>query len=130
MRMPLALAAAFLATSVFAAEQPPAELRKLRADFAAAVAKKNQAAVERLTAFPLRNTVYRAPKSIPASRFKTQMQVYVELASCLKSSPLKPATGGSAAPKGEWEIDCDGNVVAFGLRNGQWRHTGFENVNE
>ena len=130
MRAPLGLIAALAATSAFAADQPPAELRKLHADFATAVAKKDQAAVEKLTQFPLRNTVYRAPKSIPASKFKAQMRMYIELASCLKSQPLKPAAKTSAAPKGEWEIDCDGNVVAFGLRNGNWRHTGYENVNE
>ena len=58
--------------------------------------------------------------------------------SCTATDVISPSNGStpawfattSAAPKGEWEIDCDGNVVAFGLRNGQWKHTGYENVNE
>ena len=124
------LVAAFAATTAVAADQPPPELVKVRADFVAAIARKDQAAVEKLTAFPLRNTVYRAPKTISAAKFKAQMGMYAALAACLKSEPLKPAGKTSAAPKGEWEIDCDGNVVAFGLRGGQWRHTGYENVNE
>ncbi|MCB1540591.1 MAG: hypothetical protein KDJ25_06990 [Rhodoblastus sp.] len=130
MRAGLSLIAALAATSAFAADQPPAELRKLRTDFATAVAKKDQKAVEKLTAFPLRNIVYRAPKTVPASKFKAQMQMYVELASCIKADPLTPATKGGATPKGEWEINCDGNVLAFGLRNGAWKHTGYENINE
>ena len=130
MRLSLALLAACAATPAFAAERAPADLDKLRAEFAAAVGRKDQAAVEKLTAFPLRNTVYRAPKTVPASKFKPQMRMYVALQSCLTSTPLRPAAKGGAAPAGEWEVDCDGNVLAFGLRDGRWKHTGYENVNE
>ena len=38
-----------------------------------------------------------------------------------------PAKGAAPAI---WKIDCDGNDLWFGLRNGRWLHTGYENVNE
>ena len=133
-RFALATILLIAATPSMAADKPPAELVAAREAFAAAVVKGDAAAAAKLSSFPLKNDVYREPKSIPEAKFASSMKVYAELKACLKSTPLRPAaTKGKSKAAGatpDWELDCDGNILRFGLRNGQWLHTGYENVNE
>ena len=112
-----------------AAEKPPAELEAARAAFVAAVVKMDVAAATGLSALPLKNAVYRGPKSIPESKFGAQVKIYAAMKSCLKTAPLEPAPAKNPATR-EWMLDCDGNVLSFGLKNGRWLHTGYENINE
>ena len=30
----------------------------------------------------------------------------------------------------DWFLDCEGNVFYFGIRSGQWKYLGYENINE
>jgi hypothetical protein len=119
-----------LASCVSAAEKPPAELQALRATFATAIEKNDSAAAAKLTRFPLRNEVYRGPKSIPEAKFGSVMKEYVHMKDCIKTSPLGLAPAKRAGAAHEWVIDCDGNLLYFGQKDGQWRHTGYENINE
>ncbi len=106
---------------------PPPPLATMRAAFAKAVAAKNIASVEALTSFPLKNVVENEPALIPQSAFAKSFSLnnYADMAGCLKTSPLE-----RSPKRGAWLVNCDGNMFYFGLHNGQWRHTEYENVNE
>ena len=118
-----------LASAASAADRPPPDLVAARAAFAAAVAKNDMAAAAALSSFPLKNVAYRAPKTIPQAQFAAQFRMYRQFGDCVKSAPLLPTPAEGAAPA-IWKIDCDGHDLWFGLRNGRWLHTGYENVNE
>jgi hypothetical protein len=104
----------------------PAELETMRQSFAAAVKSNDRKAAEALSAFPLTNNVYQEPSKIPAAKFPGQFKMYRELSKCISNTALQPVEGKA----GQWEIDCDGNILRFGTRQKRWLHTGFENVNE
>jgi hypothetical protein len=102
---------------------PPPELVKARTAFAAAVSKGDEAAAAALTSFPLKNTAYKAPPKLMRKAFAALFADYRAMAACIKTSPLAPDHGA-------WLIDCDGNILRFGLRGGRWLHTAYENINE
>ena len=84
-----------------------------------------------VTRFPLKNAVYQEPTAISRAGFKHHFQLnsYPTLAGCLKTKRPERAASGNAG-LGEWVVDCDGNAFYFANVGGQWRHSGFENVNE
>lgn len=128
----LAISATFIAgTAVARAEKPPADLEKIRAAFAAAVAAKDLQAVEALTSFPLKIVVEGDPPTVSLTAFPKvfRQNGYADSANCLKSAPLERAETkeGGARP---WRINCGGNLFYFALKNGQWRHSEYENINE
>ncbi len=84
-----------------------------------------------ITRFPLKNAVHQEPSAISRAGFKHhfQLNAYPALAGCLKTkTPERAASGNSGL--GEWVVDCEGNLFYFANVGGQWRHSGFENVNE
>lgn len=109
--------------------KPPEALAAMRADFAAAAKAKDAARLEALTAFPLANEVYQEPVSIAKAAFPERVKEYAELAKCLATAPLS-ADADTAKTTKLWLVDCDGIDFYFGLRDGQWRHVKFANVNE
>lgn len=120
----IALCAMATATNAAPRNAPPAELSAAMKAFAAAVQSKDRKAAEALSAFPLVNDVYQAPKSIPLSKFGPQFEMYrAFLPGCASKTQLQPS-------KGQWQLDCDGNILWFGRKGGKWLHTRFENVNE
>jgi len=119
----------FVASFAAAAEAPPAALVEARSAFARAVAEKDVKAVEALTSFPLKNVVSSAPRTIPQSGFARQVEMYEQMADCLKSSPLEYVPGGGGRAK-SWIVNCNGNILYFALKQGRWLHTEYENVNE
>jgi hypothetical protein len=128
-RAGLAMMVVALAAPAFAADKPPPDLVAARAAFAAAVAKNDMAATAALTSFPLKNVVYRGPKTVPEAKFGAQFKMYRQLGECLKSGPLQPTPVKGGAPV-VWTIDCDGNEISFALKDGRWLHSGYENINE
>ena len=124
-----ALALAGMATAARAAIAPPPELADMRASFAAAVAANDIKAAEALTVFPIGNSAYAAPPKISLAAFPAQFKVYRQIKDCIAREPLTPAAADHPGLK-DWELFCDGNVLNFSLRNGKWRHTAYENVNE
>ena len=119
-----------IASSALAADRPPPELVAARVAFAAAVAKNDLPAATALSSFPLKNVVYRGPKTIAEAQFGSLFRIYRQFSDCLKSGSLQPTPVKGAAAAASWTIDCDGNEVSFGLKDGRWLHTGYENINE
>jgi hypothetical protein len=115
------------ATALANQKSPPPALATMRAAFAKAVAAKDIALVEALASFPLTNEVEHEPATIARTDFSKAFSRngYADMADCLKTSPLEAAPKGAA-----WLVNCDGNIFYFALRNGQWRHTKYENINE
>ena len=103
--------------------QAPIDLVSTRTAFAAAVSANNEGDAAALTSFPLKNTVYKESPKLTRKAFSTKFAEYRHMAACIKTAPL-------AFERGAWLIDCDGNLLRFGLRGGRWLHTEFENVNE
>jgi hypothetical protein len=116
-------------TSAPGAETPPADLVKARAAFATAIAAKDVKAAEALTSFPLKNVVTSAPRTISQAGFARQLEIYEQMADCLRSAPLEYVPGGGGRPK-SWIVNCNGNIVYFALKQGRWLHSEYENVNE
>jgi hypothetical protein len=119
-----------LASATLAADRPPPELLTARTAFAAAVAKNDMAAAAALSRFPLKNVVYRGPKTIAEAQFGSVFKIYRQLGDCVKSGVLQPTPAKGGAAAAEWTIDCNGNEISFGLKDGRWLHTGYENINE
>ncbi len=130
MRIFIAGAACVSLTQGVQAQSAPAELVKTRAAFAAAVAGNNEKAAAELSAFPLVNRVYQDKPVIPRSEFGRFLRTYRALGKCLKSDPLTREKNQKGKATGNWLLDCDGNYVLFGQKNGRWMHIGYENVNE
>ncbi len=101
----------------------PADLVSARTAFAAAVSANNETAAATLTSFPLKNTVYKEPPTLMRKAFSTRFAEYRHMAACIKTTPL-------LFERGAWLLDCDGNILRFGSRDGRWLHTEYENVNE
>ena len=112
------------------AQSAPAELVKARAAFAAAVAANNEKAAAELSAFPLINRVEQEKPVIPRSEFRDLFETYREFGKCLGSDRLEPETTAKDKKTGNWLVNCGGNFVLFGHKNGHWLHIGYENVNE
>ena len=112
------------------AQSAPAELVKARAAFAAALAANNEKAAAELSAFPLINRVYREKPAIPRSEFRGLLKTYRAFGKCLESDRLEPEKNPQDKRTGNWLVNCDGNFVLFGQKNGRWLHIGYENVNE
>lgn len=126
----LSLASALcVATQALADEKAPPALVAMRSAFAAAAKAKDGAGLAALTAFPLANDVYGEPQAIARSVFPRRVSEYARLAACLAKKPLT-ADAESANTAKLWLVDCDGIAFYFGLRDGQWRHVKFANVNE
>ena len=119
-----------LASSALAADRPPPELMAARTAFAAAVAKNDMPAAVALSSFPLKNVVYRGPRTIAEAQFGPLFKIYRQLGDCVKSGPLQATPAKAGAAPAAWAIDCDGNEISFGLKDGRWLHTGYENINE
>ena len=103
--------------------EAPIDLVNARAAFAAAVSANIEAGAAALTNFPLKNTVYKEPPKLARKAFSTLFANYRHMTACIKKTPL-------VFERGAWLIDCDGNLLRFGLRDGRWLHTEYENVNE
>lgn len=122
-RMILSILLACTAPAWAGKAEAPKELTSTRAAFAAAVSANNEAGAAALTSFPLKNTVFNEPPKLTRNAFSTLFANYRHMATCIKTTPL-------VFERGEWLIDCDGNILRFGLRGGRWLHTEYENVNE
>ena len=103
--------------------EAPNDLISTRMAFATAVSANNEASAAALTSFPLKNTVFNEPPKLTRKAFSTLFADYRHMAACIKTTPL-------VSEHGAWLIDCDGNILRFGLRGGRWLHTEYENVNE
>lgn len=103
--------------------EAPIDLINTRAAFAVAVSANSEADAAALTSFPLKNTVYKEVPKLTRKAFSTRFAEYRHIAVCIKTNPL-------LFERGAWLIDCDGNILRFGLRGGRWLHTEYENVNE
>ena len=101
----------------------PVDLISTRTAFAAAVSANNEAGAAELTSFPLKQTAYKASPKLTRKTFPTLFADYRHMAACIKTTPL-------VFERGAWLIDCDGNILRFGLHDGRWLHTEYENVNE
>lgn len=130
LRVLIAGAACLALTHGAQAQSAPAELVKTRMAFAAAVAANNEKVAAELSAFPLINRVYQDKAAIPRSEFRALLRTYRVLGKCLKSDPLTREKTPKGKETGNWLLDCDGNFVLFGQKNGRWLHIGYENVNE
>ena len=98
----------------------PAELVKARAAFATAVAANNEKAAAALSAFPLINRVDQEKPAIPRSEFRGFFKTYREVGKCLESDRLEPEKTPQDKKTGNWLVDCGGNLVLFGQKNGHW----------
>jgi len=126
----LSLASALgVATQALADDRAPPALVAMRAAFAAAAKAKDGAGLAALTAFPLANDVYGEPRTVAKSAFPGRVSEYAQLAACLAKEPLT-ADAETARTAKLWLVECDGINFYFGLRDGQWRHVKFANVNE
>ena len=125
------VAAALSSVAAYGAEAPPAALAKARLAFASAVAAKDLSAVSAVTTFPLKVAATGQPATRSAGAFPKFLQKngYVENADCLRSGALERADAHEHGVN-VWLVNCDGNVFYFALANGEWRHSGYENVNE
>ncbi|MGA9850244.1 MAG: hypothetical protein WBQ45_21730, partial [Roseiarcus sp.] len=102
------------------AQSAPAELVKARAAFATAVAANNEKAAAELSAFPLINRVDQEKPAIPRSEFRGLFKTYREVGKCLESDRLEPEKTPQDKKTGNWLVDCGGNLVLFGQKNGHW----------
>jgi hypothetical protein len=112
------------------AQSAPEELVKTRVAFAAAVAANNEKAAAELSAFPLINRVDQEKSATPRSEFRGLFKTYREVGKCLESDRLQPEKTSQGKKTGNWLVDCGGNLMLFGQKNGRWLHIGYENVNE
>ena len=128
-RLSVGLLVAVVFTPAIAAEAPPTALVEARNAFASAVAAKNIKAAEALTSFPLKNAVFKAPKTISQAGFARQFEMYEQMTHCLKTAPLEFVRGGGGRPN-SWTINCDGNILYFAAKQGHWLHDEYENINE
>lgn len=112
------------------AQSAPADLVKTRTAFAAAVAANNEKAAADLSAFPLINRVYREKPALARPEFRDLFKTYRKFGKCLGSDGLEPEKTDQDKKTGNWLVNCDGNFVLFGQKNGRWLHIGYENVNE
>ncbi|GJE62651.1 hypothetical protein [Methylobacterium trifolii] len=103
--------------------ETPTDLISTRTAFAAAVSANNEAGAAALTSFPLKNTVYKEAPKLTRKAFSALFADYRHMAACIRTTPLM-------FERGAWLIDCDGNILRFGVRGGRWLHTEYENVNE
>lgn len=129
-RLVLAGVVCLATISAVCAQTPPAGLVKARTDFAAAVIANNEKAAAELSAFPLINRVYREKPTLPRAQFSGLFKTYRHLLKCMKSEKLEAETSPQGKKTGNWLLNCDGNMVLFGQKNGRWMHIGYENVNE
>jgi hypothetical protein len=132
MRPALSLAAAclFVAATGAAAAPDPA-LKTFLAAFGEALRRSSLEAAAGMAHFPLENSAYQQPKTIAKSGFRQHFG-YIkgkEFADCLKTTAPQPAAKASRT-LGDWSVDCNGNVFYFKPFDGQWRYSGYENVNE
>jgi hypothetical protein len=124
-------AAAFvLATAAYAAAPDPA-LKTFLAGFSDALRRGALEAAAGMTHFPIQNDVYQDSKTINRAEFKRHFGMIKEagFAACLAKTAPKKA-GADSRRLGDFDVDCDGNVFYFRKFEGQWRYSGFENVNE
>ena len=122
---------ALMAAASAQAGAPDPSLQSFLAKFADMAARGAADSIAQVTRFPLKNAVYQAPGAISRSGFKHHFQInsYSHFTACLKTTPPQRASSRSAG-LGEWVVDCDGSLFYFADVGGQWRHSGFENVNE
>ena len=112
---------------------PDPALKSFIAAFSDAI---RQGALDKATAmthFPLRIEAYHMPTKLGRSEFKGHFgeygNKYGHFADCLKKkTPEHPDK--AYRDLGDWVIDCDGNDFYFKMFDGQWRHSGWGNVNE
>lgn len=133
MNASLKAAAVWLALTVSAAGAAGVDpaLKTFLGAFSDAVGAGATATVAGMAHFPLQNEAYQQPKTVSKSGFNQQfgfMKGKV-FAACLKTTPPKRAAADNRR-LGEWSVDCDGNVFYFAKFDGQWRYSGYENVNE
>ena len=131
LRLAVAMGALALASADARAADAPEALIKMRAAFAAAVAKNDLAAAKALTLFPLRNEVFNAPPKIDEKGFAKLFKIYRSMADCVQSQALEPDVDPKGTTlRGRWDINCNGNVLHFGQKDGRWLHVEYENINE
>ena len=78
--------------------------------------------------FPLINRVDQEKPAIPRSEFRGLFKTYREVGKCLVSDRLHSEKTPQGKKTGNWLVDCGGNLVLFGQKNGHWLHMGYENV--
>jgi hypothetical protein len=113
-----------------AAPKAPPEMTRTIVDFAAALAAGDGKAAAELASFPLDNLVFKAPKTLSKSAFLKNFTAQKDIAACLVKTPPEQQLKNNKSVANSWSIDCNGNIYYFGLRNGRWLYTGYENINE
>jgi hypothetical protein len=102
----------------------PPELKKMLDKFSQAIANNEKTKASELSNFPLKNIVYLDKKTKSRNEFESSFEKSM-LPFCYdKQKPEKNKNDN------DWYLDCDGNVFYFGLRAGQWKYLGYENINE
>lgn len=121
-------AMAFAQASGASAQAVPAGLVEARKAWAAAVQKRDGTAAAALAAFPLQNEAYQDVKTFGRASYLRNIEGWSTQKTCLATEPMERVKGRSRL--GTWSFNCDGHGFFFAERNGQWRHTGYENSNE
>jgi hypothetical protein len=110
------------------AQAAPPALAEMRKAWAAAVQKSDGAGAAALAVLPLQYEGYQAPKTIQRAAYLREVGNWSTLKGCLATEKLERVKGRSRL--GAYTFNCDGHGFFFAEKNGQWRHTGYENSNE
>lgn len=102
----------------------PPELKKMLDKFTKAVLDNDKSKASELSFFPLKNIVYLDKKTIIKKEFESSFKNRM-MSFCYSSRQPEKDKNGK-----DWVLDCEGNVFYFGLRAGQWKYLGYENINE
>jgi hypothetical protein len=115
----------------------PADLEKMRAAFAAAIAGKHVDAAMKMMHFPLIQEVYQEPPKVTAAQFGKDLGNLAlddaAIQHCVAHDPLEMTVTKDASNKGfigAWNVNCDGNIYYFARKSGAWLFIGYENINE
>lgn len=130
---------ACLAPGVVAADKkaPPA-LETARKAMASAIGVHDLGRILEMSQFPLAVEMANFPRTIPATRFRSDKTVFVDLfgepdtqtVRCIASGPLARQDDPKQFGFRSWFIDCNGNEYFFSFAQGVWRFSAYENVNE
>ena len=131
--MKVVAAFAVIALSLTCAAQAASDpaLKSFIVAFSDVLRRGDAAAALPMAHFPLGNAVYQEPEKITKAGFKAHFGAIElkEFVDCLKKEAPQRASADNKR-LGEWSVDCDGNNFYFAKFDGQWRYSGFENVNE
>ena len=132
--MKVVAAFAVIALSLTCAAQAASDpaLKSFIVAFSDVLRRGDAAAALPMAHFPLGNAVHQSPEKVTQADFKwhfksIQVKSFID---CLKKEAPQRASANDRKRLGEWLVECDGNIFYFTKFDGQWRYSGFENVNE